>query len=87
MERIIALTASLPQSSKMRAKLSQTLVGSLWETLQHPPHSYYGEEHQYRTADGSNNVRCPFVLERQVFKQDEIELPVSTFRTGWNALR
>ena len=56
MERLIALTAALPQNSKMREKLSQTLVGTLWETLQHPPMSYYGEQHQYRTADGSYNV-------------------------------
>lgn len=56
MERLIALTASLPQDSKMRAKLSGTLVGTLWDSLQHPPLSYYGEQHQYRTADGSFNV-------------------------------
>ncbi|KAI4157320.1 MAG: hypothetical protein LQ342_008381 [Letrouitia transgressa] len=60
MERIIALTASLPQNSKMREKLSQTLVGTLWESLQHPPLSYYGDLHQYRTADGSyNNILFP----------------------------
>lgn len=56
MERIIALTASLPQNSKMRDKMSQTLVGTLWETLQHPPLSYFGDQHQYRMADGSFNV-------------------------------
>ena len=56
MERIIALTASLPHNSKMREKLTQTLVGTLWESLQHPPLSYYGDQHQYRTADGSYNV-------------------------------
>ena len=56
MERIIVLTASLPPNSKMRAKLSQTLVGTLWDSLQHPPLSYYGDKHQYRTADGSYNV-------------------------------
>lgn len=56
MERIIALTASLPQNSKMRAKLSHTLVGTLWDSLQHPPLSYFGDKFQYRTADGSYNV-------------------------------
>ncbi|KAL8897030.1 MAG: hypothetical protein Q9207_007419, partial [Kuettlingeria erythrocarpa] len=60
MERIIVLTASLPPNSKMRAKLSQTLVGTLWDSLQHPPLSYYGDLHQYRTADGSyNNILFP----------------------------
>ena len=56
MERIIALTASLPPNSKMRDKLSQQLVGTLWDSLQHPPVSYFGEQYQYRTADGSYNV-------------------------------
>ncbi|KAL8910281.1 MAG: hypothetical protein Q9171_004404 [Xanthocarpia ochracea] len=60
MERIIVLTASLPPNSKMREKLSQTLVGTLWDSLQHPPLSYYGDIHQYRTADGSyNNIMFP----------------------------
>lgn len=58
MERLIALIASLPQNSMMRAKLSQAFVGTLWDSLQHPPLSYYGEQHQYRTADGSYNVIC-----------------------------
>ena len=56
MERLIALTASLPHNSKMRDKLTQKLVGTLWDSLQHPPLSYYGEQYQYRTADGSYNV-------------------------------
>lgn len=56
MERIIVLTASLPPNSKVREKLSQQLVGTLWDSLQHPPLSYYGDTHQYRTADGSYNV-------------------------------
>ncbi|KAI4129585.1 MAG: hypothetical protein LQ338_002159 [Usnochroma carphineum] len=60
MERLIALIASLPQNSMMRAKLSQAFVGTLWDSLQHPPLSYYGEQHQYRTADGSyNNILYP----------------------------
>lgn len=56
MERVIALVASLPESSKMRGKLSRKLVEGLWNSLQHPPTSYYGKQFQYRTADGSNNV-------------------------------
>ena len=62
MERVIALTASLPPNSRMRQKLSQALVGTLWESLQHPPLSYYGDTHQYRTADGSYNVRSITLL-------------------------
>ena len=36
--------------------MTQTLVGTLWDSLQHPPLSYFGDQYQYRTADGSYNV-------------------------------
>ncbi len=36
----------------------------MWGSLQHPPQSYYGDEFQYRQADGSNNViSLPVPLE------------------------
>ena len=50
------LTASLPPNSKMRKKLSNTIIATMWGYLQHPPQSYYGDEFQYRQADGSLNV-------------------------------
>ncbi|KAL9120964.1 MAG: hypothetical protein Q9187_002483, partial [Circinaria calcarea] len=55
MEKVMKLTASLPPNSKMRKKLSDTIIKTMWGTLQHPPQSYYGDDYQYRTADGSNN--------------------------------
>ena len=66
MERLIALTASLPHNSAMRDKLTQKLVGTLWDSLQHPPLSYYGEQYQYRTADGSYNVSRYIVDEQSL---------------------
>ncbi len=51
------LTASLPPNSAMRKKLSNTLIRTMWGSLQHPPQSYYSDQFQYRTADGSYNVR------------------------------
>ena len=60
MERMIALTASLPETSKNRLKLTHTIVDTLWDSLQHPPLSYMGDKFQYRQADGShNNVLTP----------------------------
>ena len=56
MEKVMKLTASLPPNSKMRKKLSDIIIQTMWSTLQHPPQSYYGDEYQYRTADGSYNV-------------------------------
>jgi hypothetical protein len=62
MERIIALCATLAPESKLRKKLTKKLIGGLWESLPHPPLSYYGDQHQYRTADGSNNVNISSYL-------------------------
>lgn len=31
------------------------MVKTLWESLEHPPLSYEGDEYRYRMADGSNN--------------------------------
>ena len=60
MERMIALTGSLPETSKNRRKLTYTIIDTLWGSLQHPPLSYMGNQYQYRTADGSyNNVLNP----------------------------
>lgn len=67
MERIIQLAASLPDGSETRTKLTGTLIKNLWDTLLHPPVSYLGDENQYRTADGSNNVRC---IESELCKYD-----------------
>ena len=57
MERVIQLAASLPDGSETRTALTGTLLKGLWDSLQHPPLSYLGDDYQYRTADGSNNVR------------------------------
>jgi hypothetical protein len=63
MERFIQLATSLPDGSETQTKLTGTLIKGLWDSLQHPPFSYLGDENEYRTADGSNNVR----LSRQNF--------------------
>ncbi|PCG90846.1 heme peroxidase [Penicillium occitanis (nom. inval.)] len=55
MERIIKLAASLPDGSETRNAITGILVKGLWDSLQHPPLSYLGDEYVYRTADGSNN--------------------------------
>lgn len=55
MERLIAMTGALPEDSKQRRILTNTMVDGLWDSLQHPPLSYLGDKYQYRTADGSFN--------------------------------
>jgi hypothetical protein len=55
LERVIQLLAKLPHTSEEGAKLQDGFIHSLWEGLPHPPVTTLGEEHRYRTADGSNN--------------------------------
>lgn len=55
MEKMIAITASLPRTSATRKKLTGVIIDGLWNSLQHPPLSYLGPKFQYRTPDGSYN--------------------------------
>ncbi|KAE8151335.1 heme peroxidase [Aspergillus avenaceus] len=55
MEIVISMVSSLPRGSKTRTKLTNSLINGLWDSLEHPPISFLGNEYQYRTADGSNN--------------------------------
>lgn len=60
MERLIQLTSRLPESSRLRTKLTSTQVETLWNSLQHPPISYCGDQFVYRQADGGyNNIQDP----------------------------
>lgn len=63
-ENIIQVAASLPNTSGLRNKLTDTFVSTLWNNLQHPPLSYLGDEFRYRRADGSFNVLhlLPFLI-------------------------
>ncbi|EAW25699.1 peroxidase/cytochrome P450 family protein [Aspergillus fischeri NRRL 181] len=59
-ENIIQVTASLPNTSALRGKITDAFVSTLWDNLQHPPLSYLGDQFKYRTADGSyNNIMYP----------------------------
>ncbi|EXJ93786.1 hypothetical protein A1O1_02179 [Capronia coronata CBS 617.96] len=55
MEKVLKLAASLPAGSQALDTLTAQFIKLLWETLEHPPLSYQGDEFKYRTADGSNN--------------------------------
>lgn len=69
MERLIQLAISLPDGSLGQSKLTGTLLKSLWDSLLHPPLSYLGDSYEYRTADGSNNVRSsPHILMAELIK-------------------
>lgn len=55
MERVIQLVSGLPSHSKNRVDLTNSFLDELWNSLQHPPLSYMGDQYIYRQADGSNN--------------------------------
>ncbi|KAK4222603.1 heme peroxidase [Podospora fimiseda] len=60
MEKVIQLVSNLPSNSKTRVELTNSLLGELWNTLEHPPSLYVGDKFQYRQADGSyNNIMFP----------------------------
>jgi hypothetical protein len=55
LEHLIQLVASLPTSDTQKS-LTSSFISTLWDNLRHPPLSYLGNNLQFRTADGSNNV-------------------------------
>ncbi|KAL2793140.1 heme peroxidase [Aspergillus keveii] len=61
-ENILQVTASLPNDSTLRTKITDAFVSSLWNNLQHPPLAHLGDEFRYRRADGSfNNITAPYL--------------------------
>lgn len=56
MERTIQLVSGLPSYSHRREVLTNTFIDMLWNSLDHPPLLYMGDEYRYRQPDGSNNV-------------------------------
>lgn len=55
MERIIAMVAGLPSTSRTRVKLTNNFIDELWYSLDHPVLNFIGDNYAYRSADGSNN--------------------------------
>lgn len=56
-EEAVAQCAALPVDDPLRKVLTAKSVHRLWGSLLHPPLSYRGGLFEYRTADGSANVR------------------------------
>src|ERR1700734_1673509 len=73
MEKIVQFVASLPDTSKSSAKITDGFISNLWNVLHHPPLSYLGDKYQYRNAEGADNVSH---LERS-FVDVEHHVPAS----------
>ena len=52
----------LPYNSPLRNQAQAHTVSMLFNSLEHPPASYLGHEHQYRTADASHHVRVALLI-------------------------
>jgi linoleate 10R-lipoxygenase len=57
MERTIQLVASLNDHSKVQEVLTNSFIDKLWNSLDHPPMLYMGDQYRFRQPDGSLNVR------------------------------
>ncbi|KAF4595798.1 heme peroxidase [Ophiocordyceps camponoti-floridani] len=55
MERTIQLVATMPDHSARQEVLTNMFITKLWNSLDHPPLLYLGDEYRYRQPDGSNN--------------------------------
>lgn len=59
---VLMVPSSLPDTSIHRKQLTNTFVDQLYNSLQHPPLSYLGDDFKYRRADGSgNNIMYPHI--------------------------
>ncbi|KAM0810129.1 hypothetical protein AB5N19_10477 [Seiridium cardinale] len=55
LERLVTLLAKLPPYSRTGRQLTDGLVNTLWDILEHPPSRTVHKDLRYREADGSNN--------------------------------
>lgn len=67
MERTIQIVAGLPNGSKTQEILTNSFIGKLWDSLDHPPLLYMGDEFKYRRPDGAYNVRC--ISDQRIISQ------------------
>ncbi|OTB05819.1 hypothetical protein M426DRAFT_56178 [Hypoxylon sp. CI-4A] len=55
-ELLIGILTSLPSTSKARTQLTNKLIDTLWENLQHPPLSYVGGDVRYEVVDPNESA-------------------------------
>ncbi|KAI2608367.1 heme peroxidase [Hypoxylon fragiforme] len=55
-ELLIGILTSLPSTSKARVQLTNKLIDTLWDNLQHPPLCYVGGDVRYEVVDSSEST-------------------------------
>ncbi|EQK99321.1 linoleate diol synthase [Ophiocordyceps sinensis CO18] len=58
-KKVIGILTSLPSTSKVRTFLTNKLIDSLWNNLQHPPLCYVGGDVKYEVVSGSKAAAEP----------------------------
>lgn len=71
-ELLIGILTSLPSTSKTRTQLTNTLIDTLWDNLQHPPLSYVGGDVTYDVVNSKQSASPP----QPKPKNDTIEFTV-----------
>jgi linoleate 10R-lipoxygenase len=64
-ENLISLLTKLPHESANRKTLTNKLIDTLWDNLQHPPLSYMGGDMKY-TTPSTDNADTPGNLDNPV---------------------
>ncbi|KAI1214921.1 heme peroxidase [Annulohypoxylon truncatum] len=54
-ELLIGILTSLPSDSDIRTQLTNTLIDTLWDNLQHPPLSYLGGDVKYEVVNSQES--------------------------------
>ena len=57
-EQLIEILTLLPAESQLRTDLTNTLIDTLWNNLQHPPLSYLGGNVSYQTDEEINQAKA-----------------------------
>ncbi|UNI17108.1 hypothetical protein JDV02_003484 [Purpureocillium takamizusanense] len=55
-ELLIGILTSLPSTSSTRTKLTNKLIDTLWDNLQHPPLSYVGGDVKYEVINSEGPI-------------------------------
>ncbi|OTA83095.1 hypothetical protein M434DRAFT_16794 [Hypoxylon sp. CO27-5] len=77
-EVLIGILTSLPSTSNIRTQLTNQLIDTLWDNLQHPPLSYVGGDVKYEVVDpnkaGGSHVPKPRPSDAIEFKAPDSDI-------------
>ncbi|KAI0897973.1 heme peroxidase [Annulohypoxylon nitens] len=72
-ELLIGILTSLPSDSKIRTQLTNKLIDTLWDNLQHPPLSYLGGDVKYEVVNPQESQKPDY----KTYNSIEFKVPDS----------